>query len=80
MVVMRWRGVLRLFHGNPQHPQQTHRQRFGAMDVAFLRGRWLIRGKLKRSTLSEGWDAPFGRKRSRSAPSNGSTAPRKSLI
>ena len=60
MVVMQWRGVLRLFHGNPQHPQQTHGQRFGAIDAAFLWGKWLFRSKLKRSTLSEGWDAPLG--------------------
>ena len=49
---------MRLFHGNPHHPQQTHGQRFGAIEVAFLRGKWLFRGKLKRSTLSDGWDAP----------------------
>jgi hypothetical protein len=33
MVVKRWGGFLRLFHGNPHYPQQTHGQRFGAIEV-----------------------------------------------
>jgi hypothetical protein len=37
MTVKRWGGFSRLFHGNPQHPQQTHGQRYGAIEVAFLR-------------------------------------------
>jgi len=41
MIVERWGRRLRLFHRNPQHPQQGHGQRFGAIGVAFLRGKRL---------------------------------------
>jgi hypothetical protein len=36
MHVKRWEGFFRLFHGIPQHPQQTHGQRFGAAEVGPL--------------------------------------------
>jgi hypothetical protein len=68
MSVERWRGLFFAFStAIHTHPQQTHGQRFGATEVAFLRAKRLNSLHISTLNLSGGRNAPCRRKRPRSA-------------